>query len=98
MEMESSKIDFKYLYKITRIELNVIEFKKYDINRTHSIVDSNKENINLGTEMGTEKYTVLPEVNEVLTGKVGELIKGFKGKVYGKKSKKYMINEIIMLE
>ena len=77
-EIEKSKIDFKYLWKIKEIDVNVVVFEKYAIHPEMSISDpTNKSIISLKEFIGTETHKVTPDIQLELSGKVGEIIKSF---------------------
>ena len=77
-EIEKSKIDFKHLWKIKEIDVNVVVFEKYAIHPEMSISDpTNKSIISLKEFIGTETHKVTPDIQLELSGKVGEIIKSF---------------------
>lgn len=94
LEFDESEIDFKHLFRIIRINLNKVTFRKYVIGTFNSI-DNDKITVSLKDDIGEEVYEVTPEVNLLLAGHVGDIIKGFKGVLEGKKKKKFVINKII---
>jgi len=99
MEMESSKIDFKELYKVTKIDLDIVTFKKYEIRRNAGIVAKfEHEIVDLGKEIGEETHVCKLEIVAELAGKVGLIIKGFNVEVTGKKKKKVSVSKIIYLD
>ncbi len=77
-EIEKSKIDFKYLWKIKEINVNIVIFEKYAIHSNMSINDPIRySNIILKELIGTETHKVTPDIQLELSGKVGEIIKSF---------------------
>lgn len=99
-EMEISKIDFNYLYKIVKINVDKVTFRKYSINRLSlpitlsNMMSEKKELVVLNKEIGDETYVVKPEVSILIAGKVGKIIKKFNVELSGKKRKKMIVNEI----
>lgn len=100
MELKKEQVDFIYLYKVVKISLDEVIFRKFNTKITNSLTSNDYVTVSLDKEIGDEIYHVTPEVNEVLIGRVGELIKGFKGKVYGSKrrTKRFVVNEIVELQ
>ncbi|MBU0777716.1 hypothetical protein KKF82_05620 [Patescibacteria group bacterium] len=96
--MKIEDIDFNCLYKIVKINVKKVTFKKYDIKRLQSLEENNDvDTIILGSIIGEETYEVTSNVSEQLVGRTGEVIKKFGAKIEGKKRKKLVINEIIEL-
>ncbi|MDD3474402.1 MAG: hypothetical protein PHP08_00680 [Candidatus Dojkabacteria bacterium] len=99
IEIENNKIDFKYLYRITDIEIDKVTFIKYEINPpTTSISNSSKSVITLGNIEGREIYICKPDVIYEIAGKVGSVIKGFEVDILGKSRKKVLVSKIIWME
>lgn len=97
-DLEFSKFgrrNFEYLFKIGRVNLNKVTFKKYSVETFENLDNDNMITIKLKDDIGEEVYEVTPEVNLLLAGHVGSIIKGFKGVLEGKKKKKFIVNEII---
>lgn len=93
-EIEKSKIDFKFLWKIGNIRLNEVTFVKYGIERTMSILSDNKETIALRESIGDEIHKCTPSIIEELSGRVGEVIKGF---AVERKGRIVRVNKIVNL-
>lgn len=92
MELETSKIDFKHLFKIVSIDIDKVKFKKYEISRNSSIMsNSGFELVELGKEIGEETHICKPDVIYEIAGKVGSIIKGFEVQLTGKSRKKVLI-------
>lgn len=99
MKIKSNEINFKHLYKVTKICIDVVTFKKYEIDRTQSLkIDDDRETVTLDREVGEEIYNVKPEVISELAGKTGLIIKSFEVIITGKKKKKVLVNKINYLE
>lgn len=98
IEIETGKSNFKYLYKITDIEIDKVTFVKYEVISTGNILDSTKSTITLGNIEGKEIHICKPYIICELAGKVGMLIKGFEVELIGKSRKKVHVNKIIHLE
>ena len=94
LEFDELEIDFKHLFRIIRINLNKVTFRRYVIG-TFDSLDNDKITVNLKDDIGEEVYEVTPEINLLLLGRVGDVIKKFDGKLEGKKKKKLVINKII---
>lgn len=77
LEIEKSKIDFKFLWKIKEIDVNLVKFEKYAIHPEKSINDENKSIITLRDLIGIETHKVTPDTQLELSGRVGEIIKSF---------------------
>lgn len=78
IEIEKNKVNFKYLWKIKEIDVNIISFTKHLISApVDSLETPNNVIITLKETMGTETHKVTPDVQLELSGKVGEIIKGF---------------------
>lgn len=98
MEMKTEDIDFKHLFKVTKIDLNIVTFKKYDVERNSTLVaKEGYETVKLGKEIGEEIHICKPDIIGEIAGKTGLVIKGFKVKVTGKKVKKVVVDEIVLL-
>lgn len=98
MEIETSKVDFKSLFKVVRIDINIVTFRRYEIERNASLVaKEGYETVKLGKEIGEEVHVCKPEVVAELAGKVGLTVKGFEIKIMGKKNKKVIVDKIIYL-
>lgn len=93
-EIEKSKIDFKHIWKIKEFDVNIVTFAKYDITSNGSIDNPLKCNITLKELIGTEKHKVSPDVQIELSGKVGEMLKGFE---VVKHNNTIRVNKIIWL-
>lgn len=76
-EMEKSKIDFDYLWKIKEIDVNIATFEKYAVHPEMAIGNPNNSNVTLKELIGAEKHKLTPDIQLELSGKVGEVIKGF---------------------
>ena len=98
MELKKEQIDFTHLYKVTKINNDEVSFRKYSIKKSDSMINFGFVTVSLDKEEGDEIYHVTPEVNEMLIGKVGDLIKGIKGKIYGRKRKSFIVCEIVEIK
>ena len=99
MEIESDKINFNELYRITKIELDTVTFKKYMINRNPTLgYYIGSESVELGKEIGEEIHKCKPELIAELAGNVGMIIKGFEVTLNGKSKKKVVVSKIIKLD
>ncbi len=94
IEIEKSKIDFKQLWKIGKIDVDRVTFVKYGIERTMSMNDENKETVVLREVIGEETYKCTPSIIEELSGRVGEIIKGF---VVERKGRIVRVSKIVNL-
>ena len=96
MEIEKEKIDFKYLFKVVKIELDIVTFKKYKITKNSSLVSKpGIEVVDIGEEVGTETHKVTPELLEELIGNTGMIVKSLVAKAVGKKNKKVLVSKVI---
>lgn len=98
MEIESSKINFNELYRITKIDIDTVTFKKYGIDKNPTFSRIGYESVSLGKELGEEIHKCKPEIILELAGHVGIIIKGFEVSFVGKLKKKIIVNKIIKLE
>lgn len=94
IEIEKGKVDFGFLWKIGKIDIDRVTFVKYGIERTMSM-NEGKENVVLKEAMGDETYKCYPSVIEGLSGKVGEVIKGF---VVERKGRNVRVSKIMNLD
>lgn len=94
LEIEKSKIDFKFLWKIKEIDVNLVKFEKYAIHPEKSINDQSKVIVALKELIGTETHKVTSDVQLELSGKVGEIIKSFE---VGKYNNSVRVKTIIWL-
>lgn len=97
MKFEATKINFTELYKIVKIELDIVTFKKYTINRNPTL-ETGYESVELGKEIGEEIHKCKPEVILEIAGRVGMIIKGFGVVMTGRKVKKIVVDKIFKLE
>lgn len=96
IELDIKDIDFRFLFKVTEINVDRATFKKYGIKRLDS-ENEGKELIDIGEEIGKETHLVTPDIAAELAGNVGMLIKGFKVVVRGKSRKKSIVSKIIKI-
>ncbi len=99
MEMKTENINFKQLFKLTKIELDVATFKKFNIRRTSTIMAKpGFEIVELAEEVGTEIHKVTPELLEELVGNTGMIVKSLIVKTTGKRTKKVFVSKVIKIE
>lgn len=95
-EIEKSKlVGVKYLWKIGKVDVDKVTFAKYGISRMMSMMNENNETIVLGEMVGEEIYRCYPSVIQKLSGRTGEIIKGF---TVERKGKVVRVDNIIDLE
>ena len=97
LEFKKENIDFKYLWKIIKLDIDKVTFRKYAIRR----LMSNREGyevVELTEDIGEEIHSCKPEIILQLAGKVGIGIKGFICELVGEKKDKVKIGNIIYLE
>lgn len=83
------------VYKVVKINLDVITFERYEINKpVSSLTDDKKSIIELGKKIGEETHLVSQEVICGLAGNTGMIIKGFRVSVKGKTRKKIVVTEV----
>jgi hypothetical protein len=97
IEIKKGDIDFKYLWKIIKLDIDKVTFRKYNIRRLMSDRDG-YEFIELTEDVGEETHSCKPEVIMQLAGKVGTIIKGFICELVGEKKDKVKIGNIVCLE
>lgn len=93
IEINKSEIDFNHLWKISNIDLDKIKFVKYNIKQNVSISDD-KVTILFEDIIGEETHKAVPSVILNLTGRVGDIIKGFKTQQKSQAVKIYQIIEL----
>jgi len=98
MEIETSKINFDSLYKVVKIEFEIVTFKRYNVSTNPTLMKPGYSFIEFGKEIGEETLKCKPDVIAELAGKVGMIIKGFEIVVAGKKVKKVLVSKIIKLD
>lgn len=99
IQINNNKIDFKYLFKIAKIDIDRVTFKKFEVeNPTMNIIDNTKSNISIGKEIGEEIHICKPDVIYEVAGKVGSVIKGFEVVLLGKSRKKVLVSKILYIE
>lgn len=99
MEIKTENINFRHLFKIMKIELDVVTFKKFNIKRNSGLTSiSGFEIVELGEEVGTEIHRVTPELLEELIGNTGMIVKTLVAKTMGKKVKKVFVSKVIKIE
>lgn len=99
MEIKTENVDFKHLFKLTRIELDVVTFKKFTVKRSSGLSSSpGTEIIELGEEIGTETHKVTPELLAELVGNTGMVVKALVVKTTGKKIKKVFVSKVIKID
>lgn len=94
LEIEKSKIDFKFLWKIKEIDVNIVKFEKYAIYPEKSFNDQNKSVVSLRELIGIETHKVTSDIQLELCGKVGEIIKSFEA---GKHNNTVRIKKIVWI-
>lgn len=94
IRIKSEKIDFNNLYKIIKINIDKVTFRKCSIKRLMS-ENKGEEIIEIGKDIGDETYYVSGEVSKKLVGRVGDIIKEFKTELQGKKKKKLVVVDVI---
>ena len=77
MEIEKNKVNFDHLWKIDKIDVDIVTFTKYETKPEMSLNDPTKSSIALLKALGSETHKVSPDVQLELTGKVGSYIRGF---------------------
>lgn len=94
-EIDKNKIDFTVLWKIGKLDVDKVTFIKYDIERNQSLMGSGSETIVLSEVIGEETHKCQLSVIEEVSGRVGDIIKGFKME---KKGKIIKVSKIIELD
>jgi hypothetical protein len=94
-ELKSSEIDFSYVWKIGKIDVDRVTFVKYNIDKNQSVLGNNKETVVLKEVIGEETHKCQPAIIEALSGRVGDVVKGFKTE---KKSRVVKVSKVIELD
>ena len=93
-EIETNKINFTCLWRITDINVDTVTFTKHEINLNQSIINPINTSVSLRNIIGSEIHRVSPEIQLQLCGRVGEIIKGFES---SKISRTIKVTKIIYL-
>lgn len=99
MKIRTEDITFKSLFKITKIELDVATFKKYNIIRSSPLSsEPGYEMVDLAEEVGTETHRITPELLADLIGNTGIIVKSLVTKTTGKRTKKVLVSKVIKID
>lgn len=95
IEVDNNQLPLEYLYKVMKIDMDKVTFKKYETKRpVSSLVDEKKSIIELDKEIGEEIHICTIDVIYELASNVGMIIKGFKVSIKGKTRRKVIVTEI----
>ncbi len=99
MKIRSEDITFKHLFKITKIELDIVTFKKYNITKNSTLSsEPGYEVVELAEEIGTEIHRITPELLADLIGNTGIIVKSLVVRTTGKRTKKVFVSKLIKID
>lgn len=99
MEININEIrDLKFIFKITKIDIEKISFKRYEVKTPKmSLLDSTKSTIEIGELIGEETYYATPELIVEIAGNSGMMFPKFTVELKGTKKKKVIVNKIFKI-